>query len=271
MASERIADNTLVELKDLVAKPENNGRQGYVKSFLDDLQKYEVMLLSGNIVKVKPANLALSSHKKAEKKRSRSRSKGRGGGDEEEESGNPKAKFETTEGDFEAEILLDRVPITASSFIDLCKTGFYEGIHFHRVIPGFMNQFGCPNAKDPRHPRAGTSGPPDGPFQNLKTGGIEQRSNGGKIQDENISRDTNAMGTLSMANTGSPNTNGSQFFINVANNTNLDWFSPGASKHPVFGKITSGFDVCKKISQVSTIKDNPLQPIKMIKITISGV
>eukprot|EP00959_Pyramimonas_sp_CCMP1952_P468837 9493891-Pyramimonas_sp.AAC.1 len=50
-------------------------------------------------------------------------------------SGNPIATFETTMGNIEAEIYLDRVPITASSFIDLCQSGFYEGVHFHRVIP----------------------------------------------------------------------------------------------------------------------------------------
>lgn len=196
--------------------------------------------------------------------RDRSRSPARKGG-------NPTATFDTTMGKFEAEIYLDRVPITASNFIDLCKTGFYEGIHFHRVIPGFMNQFGCPKAKDPKARGAGTGGPPDGTFKNLKTGGTERRSNGGNIKDENISKDTNASGTLSMANTGSPNSGGSQFFINVANNSNLDWFSPGQSKHPVFGKIISGMDVCKKISEVKTRDDNPIQPIKMKSITISGV
>merc|ERR1712080_564272 len=144
---------------------------------------------------------------------------------------------------------LDRVPITASNFIDLCQTGFYEGVHFHRVIPGFMNQFGCPLAKDPSSRRAGTGGPKDGTFKNLKTGGTERRSNGGNIKDENISRDTNAPGTLSMANTGSPNTGGSQFFINAANNKFLDWFSPGESKHPVFGQVIEGMMICERISK----------------------
>merc|ERR1712217_151019 len=195
--------------------------------------------------------------------RNRSRSPRKGG--------NPTATFDTSEGKFEAEIFLDRVPITASSFIDLCKTGFYEGIHFHRVIPGFMNQFGCPNAKDPKSRRAGTGGPPDGTFKNLKTGATERRSNGGNIKDENISRDTNAPGTLSMANTGQANSGGSQFFMNVADNRNLDWFSPGQSKHPVFGKIISGMDVCIAISKVPTVDDNPRTPIKMNSITISGV
>jgi len=174
-------------------------------------------------------------------------------------------------GDIEAEIYLDRVPITASNFIDLCQSGFYEGVHFHRVIPGFMNQFGCPLAKDPKSGRAGTGGPPDGSFKNLKTGATERRSNGGNIKDENISRDSNTPGTLSMANTGRPNSGGSQFFMNVANNANLDWFSPGQSKHPVFGKITKGYEIAEKISRVRTRQDNPIEPIRMKKITISGV
>merc|ERR1719436_1692381 len=131
-----------------------------------------------------------------------------------------------------------------------------------------MNQFGCPHAKDPKSSRAGTGGPPDGEFKNLKTGAMEKRSDGGNIKDENISRDSNASGTLSMANTGMPNSGGSQFFINVANNSNLDWFSPGQSKHPVFGKITKGMDICTNISKAKTRDDNPITPIKMNSITI---
>merc|ERR1712194_454966 len=155
--------------------------------------------------------------------------------------------------------------------IDLAQSGFYNGVHFHRVIPGFMDQFGCPHAKDPNSRRAGTGGPPDGSFKNLKTGAMETRSNGGNIKDENISRDSNAPGTLSMANTGSPNSGGSQLFMNVADNANLDWFSPGQSKHPVFGKIIEGMDVATKISKVKTRNDNPVKPIKMNSITISGI
>merc|ERR1712196_620154 len=113
----------------------------------------------------------------------------------------------------------------------------------------------------------GTGGPPDGTFTNLKKGGTERRSNGGNIQDENISRDSNAPGTLSMANTGRPNSGGSQFFLNVNNNANLDWFSPGQSKHPVFGKVTAGYDVCVAISKVPTRSDKPITPVVMNSIT----
>lgn len=184
---------------------------------------------------------------------------------------NPIATFNSTMGVFKAEVLLDRVPLTASSFIDLVQSGFYDGVHFHRVIPGFMNQFGCPNAKDPASRKGGTGGPPDGHFKNLKTGAVESRSNGGNIQDEFTSKDSNRPGTLSMANTGAQNSGGSQFFINVADNNNLDWFSPGASKHPVFGRIVEGMDVCIKISQAKTKNDNPITPIKMNSITISNL
>ena len=209
---------------------------------------------------------------------------------------NPTAVFDTTMGQFEATIYLDRVPITASNFIDLVESGFYNGVHFHRVIPGFMDQFGCPYARDPFAPNAGTGGPPDGTFINRVTEKTEkartravarvspssalsesfpssapQRSGGGNIQDENISRDTNCAKSLSMANTGRPNSGGSQFFINVANNSNLDWFSPGPSKHPVFGMITSGYDVVVAISNVPTNDDCPVTPIKMNSITMKAV
>ena len=183
---------------------------------------------------------------------------------------NPTATFETTMGTFTCELFLDRVPRTVSNFVDLAQSGFYNGIHFHRVIPGFMNQFGCPYAKDPKSSRAGTGGPPDGTFKNLKTGATETRTRGGNIQDENISRDSNKPGTLSMANTGEPNTGGSQFFINVAHNSFLDWFDNSSpSQHPVFGQVTSGMDVVEAISKVQTRDDNPIKPIMMNKITIS--
>jgi len=184
---------------------------------------------------------------------------------------NPVANFETSMGSFSAELYLDRVPRTASNFIDLAKTGFYDGLHFHRVIPGFMNQFGCPHSKDPKSRQSGTGGPKDGTFKNLKTGETETRSNGGNIKDENISKDSNVPGSLSMANTGRPNSGGSQFFLNVANNANLDWFSGGQSKHPVFGKITSGMDIATAISKVKTKQDNPIKPIMMKSITITGL
>ena len=167
---------------------------------------------------------------------------------------NPTAVFETSLGTFKAEILLAEMPVTAGNFVALAKSGFYDGLHFHRVIKGFMIQFGCPFSRDPGSPRAGTGGPPHG-----------------TIADEHLdtARFSNEPGTLSMANTGRPNTGGSQFFINTVHNSYLDWFTPGPSKHPVFGKVTEGMDVLKKIETTPTAAgDRPITPVKMNKITV---
>ena len=75
--------------------------------------------------------------------------------------------------------------------------------------------------------------------------------------------------TMSMANTGSPNSGGSQFFVNTVHNTYLDWFTPGQSKHPVFGKIIEGEDVVGKIEATPTgARDNPTTPVQVIRITV---
>jgi cyclophilin family peptidyl-prolyl cis-trans isomerase len=76
-----------------------------------------------------------------------------------------------------------------------------------------------------------------------------------------------------MANTGRPNSGGSQFFINTVHNSYLDWFTPGASKHPVFGKVVSGEDVVKAIETTPTNRqagDRPLKPVQVKKITVTG-
>ena len=73
---------------------------------------------------------------------------------------NPTATFDTTLGSFTAERSIStKMPVTAKNFLDLAKSGFYDGLHFHRVIKGFMIQFGCPYSKDANSPRAGTGGP----------------------------------------------------------------------------------------------------------------
>ena len=74
-----------------------------------------------------------------------------------------------------------------------------------------------------------------------------------------------------MANTGRPNSGGAQFFINTVHNAYLDWFTPGPSKHPVFGKITGGMDVLKKIESTPTDPgDRPKTPVKMNRIVVHG-
>merc|ERR1712190_369359 len=98
-----------------------------------------------------------------------------------------------------------------------------------------------------------------------------RRSGGGNIPDEFTAKISNAPGTLSMANTGSPNSGGSQFFINVANNDFLDWFNNSTpSQHPVFGKIIEGFDVVESITQTPTDRnDNPQTPVMMKSVTVA--
>merc|ERR1740130_1946438 len=106
---------------------------------------------------------------------------------------NPTATFNTCRGSFTAEIYLDKLPITASNFIDLAKTGHYDGLHFHRVIPNFMNQFGCPNSSDPKSAAAGTGGPAGGSeFAVLDgSGKTITRDGGGNIPDELIAEISN--------------------------------------------------------------------------------
>ena len=167
---------------------------------------------------------------------------------------NPTATFETSKGTFKAELFLEQMPITAGNFIKLVKDGFYDGLHFHRVIANFMLQFGCPHSKDPNSARCGTGGPPHG-----------------TIEDEHPDdfKETNAPGTLSMANTGQPNSGGSQFFVNTVHNGYLDWFSSGASRHPVFGKVTEGMEIVKEIESAPTnAQDRPVEPVQMVRVTI---
>ena len=183
------------------------------------------------------------------------------------------ATFKTTKGDIKAELFMDKLPITASNFADLAKTGFYDGLTFHRVINNFMCQFGCPYSKDPKSPRAGTGGPKGGTSFTLPDGTTVTLNAGGNIPDELIGEFSNLPGTLSMANTGRPNSGGSQFFMNTVHNDFLDWFSPGESKHPVFGKAIdkASFDIMVKISMVRSQDDCPIQPIQMKSVTISGL
>lgn len=168
---------------------------------------------------------------------------------------NPTAVLETSLGNVTIELFTDVMPITAGNFIALAKSGFYNGLHFHRVINNFMIQFGCPHSKDPMSPRAGTGNSPTGCIQ-------DEHPESAKISNE--------PGTLSMANTGRPNSGSCQFFINTKHNSYLDWFTGGQSKHPVFGRVIDGMDVIKSIESTRTDQnDRPLTPVQMIRVTVS--
>jgi len=155
------------------------------------------------------------------------------------------AHFSTSEGDFTVRLFNDLVPKTVENFVDLAEgrkgpagKPFYDGLVFHRVIPGFMIQGGCPEG-------SGRGGP------------------GYKFADEfNPKLRHNKPGILSMANAG-PGTNGSQFFITVAPTPHLD------NRHSVFGEVITGYDVVEKISKVPTgAQDRPVKPVVVNQVKI---
>ena len=156
---------------------------------------------------------------------------------------NTKVKLETTRGDIVIELYGD-MPVTAGNFEKLVGEGFYDGVIFHRVIKDFMIQGGDPTG-------TGSGGP------------------GYQINDEFVAGHSNVRGTLSMANSG-PNSGGSQFFINLVDNSFLDYDKqPLTSKHPVFGEVVEGMDVVDAIANVQTgAGDKPVEEVKILKATV---
>ena len=147
------------------------------------------------------------------------------------------AKIETTVGVIEFELLDDAAPKTVENFVTLAKKGFYDGVIFHRVVPGFVIQGGDPDG-------TGMGGP------------------GYKFEDEPVTMGY-ARGTVAMANSG-PNTNGSQFFIC------LDDLASLPPKYTIFGMVTSGLATVDAIAKGATGPgDRPLEPVKMTTVTIA--
>lgn len=155
------------------------------------------------------------------------------------------ATITTNKGVITLELFADKTPKTVENFTKLADEGFYNGTRFHRVIKGFMIQGGDPLSKDlAMQARWGTGGP------------------GYSFADEIGADNSNVIGTISMANAG-PNTNGSQFFINTANNNFLD------TKHTVFGRVASGMDVVTAIENTKTgVADRPVEDMTVEKIEI---
>jgi peptidylprolyl isomerase len=155
-----------------------------------------------------------------------------------QEKDRQRVKLETTMGDIV--IALDpEMPVTAGNFESLVKKGYYNGVIFHRVINGFMIQGGDPTG-------TGRGGP------------------GYKIPDEFTSHNKNIRGAVAMANSG-PNTGGSQFFINLGDNSIRPTFD---TNYPVFGNVIDGMDVVDVIGKVPTSgspTDRPLQNITIIR------
>ena len=148
------------------------------------------------------------------------------------------ATLHTSEGPIEIELFPEEVPKTVENFTRLASDGFYDGLSFHRVIPDFMIQGGCPVGD-------GTGGP------------------GYTFEDEPSGHPV-ARGALAMANAG-PNTNGSQFFIVTADA--CPWLD---GKHTVFGQVTAGMDVVDAISAVETdARDRPRDDVRIESITLA--
>ena len=167
---------------------------------------------------------------------------------------NPIARVTTNLGVIDLELFADQMPITTGNFITLAEDGFYDGVKFHRVIPGFMIQGGDPLTKEDDNSVWGT-------------GGSEN------IPDEFVEGEllTNIRGTIAMANTGQPNSGSSQFFINLGDNSPLDFDDPRqpASRHPVFGRVVEGLDVVDTIGTVETgARDIPVEPVVIQSVEI---
>ncbi len=151
---------------------------------------------------------------------------------------NPVVVVETNLGNFEITLRPDVAPKTCENFLGLVAKGYYDGIIFHRVIKSFMIQGGDPTG----------------------TGAGGESIWGKNFADECVATlKFDKPGLLAMANRG-PNTNGSQFFITTAS---TPWLN---MRHTIFGEVTSGYDIVKKIEQSPTLPgDRPAEPIKIKK------
>jgi cyclophilin family peptidyl-prolyl cis-trans isomerase len=147
------------------------------------------------------------------------------------------ATMTTSKGDVRIKLMPDVAPMHVTSFLYLSRLGFYDGLAFHRIIPGFMAQGGCPHG-------TGTGGP-----------GYQY---GGECHDD-VRHDR--PGLLSMANAG-PGTDGSQFFLTFVETPWLD------GKHTIFGEVVEGMDTLKQFEQVGTRSGQTLEPVMLEKISL---
>ena len=155
---------------------------------------------------------------------------------------NPLVELKTSSGTVVLELYPEKAPKTVANFLEYVKSGFYDGLVFHRVIDGFMIQGGGMNAK------------------------LEEKAPLAPIENEAKNGLKNDAGTIAMARTKNPHSASSQFFINLADNRSLNYPSPDGWGYAVFGKVTEGMDVVRKIGKEPTAtsgyqRDVPLTPI----------
>lgn len=186
---------------------------------------------------------------------------------------NPTVLLSTNCGEIRLELYVDVTPITAGNFLNLTEDGFYDGTRFHRVVSGFVIQDGDPKTKDPdKRDEWGTGGPgytirDEFPCQDGNT----SYEHPGSYDDPPDQCDDHGgfllthdgPGVLSMANQGRPETGSSQYFITLAETSNLDGY------HPVFGQVIGGLDVVQAIGQVPTeARDRPQTDLVISDVAI---
>ena len=164
----------------------------------------------------------------------------------EEKANIVKITLETSKGNIELELDADKAPISTANFVSYAKKGHYEGTIFHRVIPGFMIQGGGFDSD------------------------MNQKATDAPIQIESKNGLKNARGTIAMARTSDPNSATCQFFINVKDNTNLDYPSFDGFGYAVFGKVTAGMEVVDAIVGVPTTNSGPHQNVPQEPIVIKA-
>jgi cyclophilin family peptidyl-prolyl cis-trans isomerase len=164
---------------------------------------------------------------------------------------NPRVLIETSKGNITVEVFPGNAPRSAGNFLNYVKTGFYNGLIFHRVIPGFMIQTGGMTPDMAEKPK-------NAPIQNEADNGLK-----------------NLRGTLAMARTGEPHSASSQFFINVADNAFLNHRGKSFEGwgYAVFGQVVDGMGVVDAIAAVPTgnrgpYGDVPVEPIVMTRVTL---
>ncbi|MFT5606437.1 MAG: peptidyl-prolyl cis-trans isomerase B (cyclophilin B) [Parvicella sp.] len=161
---------------------------------------------------------------------------------------NPTIKMSTTLGDIMIELDAENAPNSTKNFVNYVTSGHYDGLIFHRVIPGFMAQAG---GMEP---------------------GMNERSNGASIENEADNGLKNDLGTLAMARTNDPHSATSQFFINLTNNDFLNHKSKDARGwgYAVFGKVTDGMDVVNAMAKQPTGEKNGHQDVPVEDIVITS-
>ena len=153
--------------------------------------------------------------------------------------------FETSLGNFEVELFEKEAPLSTANFQSYVDDGFFDGVVFHRVIPGFMIQ--------------------GGGF----TPGMKQKKVKAPIKNEAANGLKNSRGTLSMARTNDINSATAQFFVNLVDNNFLDHSGPSNYGYAVFGKVTAGLDVIDKIAKVATTTRSGHQNVPAADVVIT--